>query len=137
MPHEADVPVLLFAPTGDDELAAAFDRADRFELTVATDVDTALDALHGEEPPPQLLVMEFEGEGEASRLLQTIKDDGRLRRLPVVTISDDDDACVHSYDQRANAHVERPSTPAAFDDAVRRIESFWTRTATLPPQTDQ
>jgi CheY-like chemotaxis protein len=137
MSHEADVDVLLYAATGDDALAAAFDRAERFHLTVVTDADEALDRMRrGEVPPPQLLLMEFEGDGDGMELLRTVKDDEQLRRLPVITISDSSSACELSYDQHANAHVERASDPAGFDEAVERIESFWVRAATLPPLTN-
>ena len=136
MSHRADVDVLLFAATGDEALAEAFDRADRFQLTVVNSAEAALDRMSGEVPPPQLLLMEFEGDGEGMELLRTVKDDERLRRIPVITISDTSDACELSYDQHANAHVERPTDAAGFDEAVERIESFWVRAATLPPVTN-
>jgi CheY-like chemotaxis protein len=131
------VDVLLFAVTGDEALVDAFDRADRFDLTVVNDADAALDRMRsGEFPPPQLLLMEFEGDGEGMKLLQTVKDDEKLRRIPVITISDSPTACERSYAEQANAHVERPSDPDGFDEAVDRIESFWVRAATLPPLTN-
>ncbi|SFL54123.1 hypothetical protein SAMN04487950_4143 [Halogranum rubrum] len=131
------VEVLLFAASGDEALTEAFDRAERFDLTVVNDAETALDRMRsGEVPPPQLLLMEFEGDGEGVELLQTVKADEQLRRIPVITISDSPTACEQSYDEQANAHVERPADPDGFDEAVDRIESFWVRAATLPPVTN-
>lgn len=136
MSNTADVDVLLFAATGDEALAEAFDRAERFQLTVVNSAEVALDRMSGEVPPPQLLLVEFEGDGEGMELLRAVKDDEGLRRIPVITISDTSGACELSYDQHANAHVERPSDPEGFDEAVERIESFWVRAATLPPITN-
>jgi DNA-binding response OmpR family regulator len=137
MSHEPTVEVMLFAATGDEALAEAFGRVERFRLTVVESVDAALEQLQdGEVPPPQLLLVEFEGDGDGMDLLRAVKDDATLRLLPVITIGDSPDACELSYDQRANAHVERPADAAGFDDAVERIESFWTRAATLPSVTN-
>jgi hypothetical protein len=112
---ETEVDVLLFAPTGDEALTDAFDRGERFQLTVVNDADVALDRIRsGEFPPPQLLLMEFDGGSDSVELLQTVKDDEMLRRIP----------------------VERPSDPDGFDEVVDRIESFWVRAATLPPLTN-
>ncbi|SEP22576.1 hypothetical protein SAMN04487948_12325 [Halogranum amylolyticum] len=137
MSSDTEVDVLLFTATGDGALANAFDRADRFDLAVATPTDATLDRLqNGEVPPPQLLLVEFEGDGDGMELLQLVNADETLRRLPIITIGDTPNARELSYDQRANAHVERPSDPDEFDEAVERIESFWVRAATLPPLTD-
>lgn len=131
------VDVLLFAVTGDEALAEAFDRAERFRLTVVNSADAALDRMQSDEhPSPQLLLVEFEGDGKGLDLLQSVKDDAELRRIPVITVTDSQIACEQSYDKQANAHVERPSDPDGFDEAVDRIESFWVRAATLPPVTN-
>lgn len=137
MSHEPAVEVMLVAATGDEALVEAFGRVERFQLTVVESVDAALEQLrNGEVPPPQLLLVEFEGDGDGMDLLRAVRDDPTLRRLPVITIGDSADACERSYDQQANAHVERPSDADGFDDAVERIESFWTRAATLPSVTN-
>ena len=67
-------------------------------------------------------------------VLDTIKADPRLRRIPVIvlTTSSSDADIEGSYDRGANAFVTKPSDLAGWNDALQRVERFWIDLATLP-----
>lgn len=69
-------------------------------------------------------------------VLEEIKSDPDLRRIPVVilTSSESERDIVDSYDDHANAYLTKPVTFDGFRDVVERIEGFWFCVATLPPR---
>ena len=67
-------------------------------------------------------------------VLAVIKEDEKLRRIPVVimTASDDERAFRLAYELYANCCVQKPSDLDQFTATVKKIERFWHREATRP-----
>ncbi len=68
-------------------------------------------------------------------LLRKVKQDKKLRHLPVVifTSSSDQKEVATAYREQANCFVTKPIDYQGFAKSLRSIEAFWFRTATLPP----
>jgi two-component system, chemotaxis family, response regulator Rcp1 len=68
-------------------------------------------------------------------VLATIKQDERLRRIPVVivTSSKADQDIAASYDLHANCFVTKPVDLDQFFNVVQAIREFWFVIAKLPP----
>jgi CheY-like chemotaxis protein len=60
-------------------------------------------------------------------VLAAIKQDGTLRRIPVVvlTTSESEEDVLRSYDLHANAYVTKPVDFDAFVRAIRQIDDFF------------
>ncbi|MFB6221875.1 MAG: response regulator [Halolamina sp.] len=71
-------------------------------------------------------------DGEA--VLETIRSDPELPRLPVVvlTSSDAKEDIVRSYELSANAYLTKPVSPEKFTETIHTFESFWLSSACLP-----
>ena len=67
-------------------------------------------------------------------VLQVIKSDPELRRLPVVmlTTSDDEVDVLESYDSHANSYITKPIDFEQFTQVVRTLEDFWFSIVRLP-----
>jgi CheY-like chemotaxis protein len=110
-------------------------------LTVARD-GAAAEALLSEPAPnaeaarPDLILLDLNLPRKDGReLLEMIKSDPRLRRIPVIilTTSCAHDDVVAAYDLNANAFVRKPIGVDSFIELVRAIDAFWLRSAVLPP----
>jgi CheY-like chemotaxis protein len=68
-------------------------------------------------------------------ILEFIKADPRLRRVPVVvlTTSAAEEDIVRTYDRHANAYVTKPVDVDRFLDVVRQIDHFYLTVVQLPP----
>lgn len=68
------------------------------------------------------------------QVLQTIKSDERLRRIPVVvlTTSRAPQDILASYDLHANAYVTKPINLEDFTDVVAEIDNFFGGVVSLP-----
>jgi CheY-like chemotaxis protein len=67
-------------------------------------------------------------------ILEFIKTDPRLRRIPVVvlTTSAAEEDIVRTYDRHANAYVTKPVDVDRFLDVVRQIDEFYLTVVQLP-----
>lgn len=77
---------------------------------------------------PDLILLDLDLPNMNGRdLLEIIKADPKLRRIPVVilTISESDKDVLHSYDMQANAYVRKPIDLDQFVKVVHSIEDFW------------
>ena len=65
-----------------------------------------------------------------------IKDDARLRVIPVVvmTTSEAERDLIKTYDLHANAYVVKPIDLQRFIEVVQAIENFWFTIVKLPPK---
>ncbi|WP_226003934.1 response regulator [Natrinema salinisoli] len=72
---------------------------------------------------------------DGCEVLEIIRDDPRLKPLPVLmlTSSEADEDVARCYDARANAYLTKPTDPAEFISLVDRFETFWVEQARLPP----
>ena len=69
-------------------------------------------------------------------VLEEIKSDPDLRRLPVVilTSSESESDVIDTYDDHANAYLTKPVSFAGFQEVVEKIEDFWFCVSELPPR---
>jgi CheY-like chemotaxis protein len=110
-------------------------------LHVVGDGAQALQFLRREEgysnaPTPDLILLDLNlPTMTGSEVLEYIKADPELRRIPVVilTTSNSEDDIVKSYDLHANCFVTKPIDFDEFASALRLVNEFWTRVARLPP----
>lgn len=110
-------------------------------LTVARDGVVADELLSESRPGaafsrPDLILLDLNLPRKDGReLLEKIKADPRLRRIPVIimTTSCAREDVVAAYDLNANAFVRKPMGVDSFVELVRAIDAFWLRSAVLPP----
>lgn len=105
----------------------------RNNVHVAVDGVDALDFLHrrgqhSNAPYPDLILLDLNLPRKDGReVLEDIKQDDRLKRIPVVilTTSQSEQDILDSYQLNANAYVTKPVDLEQFLAAVRSIEGFW------------
>ncbi len=88
-------------------------------------------------PRPDLVLLDLNfPKGNGFEVLEAVKGDDALRRIPVLvlTSSDSPDDVTRSYDLHANAYLTKPVDPEAFVSLARTIEAFWFGHALLPPE---
>ena len=86
-------------------------------------------------PRPDLVLLDiYMPRKNGQEVLQEIKDDPRLRRIPVVimTSSDDEREIMRAYERHANCYVTKPLDMDKFMEVVRSIEDFWLTVVRLP-----
>ncbi|HEX5043326.1 MAG TPA: response regulator [Candidatus Polarisedimenticolaceae bacterium] len=109
-------------------------------LNIAQDGESALAYLRQQGPyagavRPDLILLDLNLPGKSGHeVLAEIKQDESLRTIPtvVLTTSDREQDIKLSYELAANCFVTKPIGLNLFLQAVRKIEDFWIRTATLP-----
>ena len=110
-------------------------------LNVVDDGVKAIEYLH-QDPPyteatrPDLILLDLNlPKKDGREVLQEIKNDDHLKRIPVVilTTSDAENDIIKSYDLGANCYVTKPIGLEQFAYIVRAIESFWFTIVRLPP----
>jgi CheY-like chemotaxis protein len=112
------------------------------ELHVARDGEHALDFLRRRgryegAPRPDLVLLDLNlPRRDGREVLQVMKRDASLRRIPVVvmTTSSSEDDVRELYDLHANSFVTKPLELDDFMHAVQSIEGFWGHVARLPPE---
>jgi two-component system, chemotaxis family, response regulator Rcp1 len=111
-------------------------------LHVAGDGVEALAFLRHEEgysdaPRPDIVLLDLNlPRKDGRQVLQEIKEDLDLRRIPVVvlTTSEEEADVVGSYSQYVNCYINKPVDLEQLITIVKTIESFWFTIVTLPPQ---
>jgi two-component system response regulator len=84
---------------------------------------------------PDLMLLDLNLPRKDGReVLQEIKNDNKLKHIPVVvlTTSDTDEDILSSYDLGANCYVNKPLGMEEFAQIVRSIEDFWFTIVKLP-----
>jgi len=73
---------------------------------------------------------------DGREVLQEIKNDPELRRIPVVvlTTSKAEEDILRVYDLHANCYITKPVDLEQFIDVVKSVESFWFTVVKLPSQ---
>jgi CheY-like chemotaxis protein len=112
----------------------------RNELTVARDGQEALDILsaakNGERRYPGLILLDLNlPKVDGREVLEKIKADPKLRRIPVVvlTVVTSEEDIVRSYDLGVNTFISKPVGFQEFIKVVTTIKEYWLIIATLPP----
>ncbi len=88
-------------------------------------------------PRPDLLLLDLNLPKKDGRsVLAAIKQDSRLRRIPVVvlTTSQDRKDVFNAYDLHANCFVTKPSDIEQFNRVLKAIECFWLNVVELPAE---
>lgn len=111
-------------------------------LMVARDGEQAMKMVRREGeyaslPEPDLILLDLNLPRKHGReVLKEIKEDARLRRIPVLILTtskaeSDVNAC---YDAHANAFLAKPVAIDEFAKLTGLIREFWFNTAQLPPK---
>lgn len=147
-PQDAEPVEILLAEDnpGDVKLTEkALDRGQVLNnLSVVSDGVEAMRYLRQEEEyaeatRPDLVLLDLNmPRMDGTDVLEAIKSDDDLRRIPVVvlTSSEAEEDIVQSYDLHANAYLTKPVDFDGFLDIVSRIEDFWLTVVKRPPNDD-
>src|SRR3954469_16715869 len=114
----------------------------RNKLNVVPDGEEALAYLrregkYAEATRPDLILLDLNlPRVDGREVLQVIKEDQDLRRIPVVvlTTSQADEDIMRSYSLHANAYVTKPVDFDSFIAVVRQIDEFFVSVVKLPPR---
>ncbi len=102
------------------------------EVEHVRDGAAALGRLREQEDHPDLVLLDVGLPGRSGlEVLGELKEDPRLRRVPVVmlTSSAAEADVARSYDLHANSYLTKPVDLADFAGIVRALEAFWPLTA--------
>jgi len=143
MTGEAIEILLVEDNPGDVRLAreALKDAKVRNNLHVVGDGVEAMDFLHrkgkyAESPHPGLILLDLNLPRKDGReVLEEIKTDDNLKRIPVVilTTSKDEVDVLKTYNLHANCYITKPLNLDQFIAVVKSIEEFWLTIVRLPP----
>ena len=87
-------------------------------------------------PRPDLILLDLNlPKKDGREVLQDIKNDDALKRIPVVvlTTSKAEEDVLRTYNLHANCYVTKPVDLEKFIVVVKSIDVFWLTVATLPP----
>ena len=109
-------------------------------LIVVHDGQEAMDYLiqknHPDAVRPDLILLDLNLPRKTGyEVLEEIKNDNRLSRIPVVilTSSEEETDIVRTYSLHANAYITKPLDLNQFIKIVDSIENFWFTVVKLPP----
>jgi CheY-like chemotaxis protein len=91
---------------------------------------------HADRVRPDLVLLDLNLPRKAGlEVLEEMKADASLRRIPVVvlTTSDAELDIIRSYDLHANAYIKKPVDFDQFVSVVRQIDEFFVSVVILPP----
>jgi len=87
-------------------------------------------------PRPDIILLDLNLPRKDGReVLQEIKNDELLKRIPVVilTTSDNEMDILATYSLHANCYITKPVDFSQFMTVVKNIETFWFSIVKLPP----
>jgi len=90
-------------------------------------------------PRPDIILLDLNlPKKDGREVLQDIKSDENLRRIPVVvlTTSKAEEDVLRSYNLHANCYVTKPVDLEKFIVVVKSIDIFWLSVVALPLRTD-
>ena len=90
---------------------------------------------HAKAPRPDIILLDLNlPKKDGREVLQDIKNDDKLKRIPVVilTTSKAEEDVLKTYDLHANCYVTKPVDLEQFIRVVRTIDMFWLTVVTLP-----
>ena len=91
---------------------------------------------HQGAPRPDIILLDLNlPKKDGREVLQDIKNDAELKRIPVVvlTTSKAEEDVLRTYDLHANCYVTKPVDLEKFIVVVKSIDAFWLTVVTLPP----
>ena len=109
-------------------------------IQVATDGEMALKMLRGEQESSPAEIIDIVlldinlPKLDGKQVLEAMKKDPDLRRIPVVVLSSSkaEQDVLQSYDLQASGYIVKPLSFEKFIDVVSAIEEFWFSIVTLP-----
>ena len=87
-------------------------------------------------PKPGLILLDLNMPKKDGReALREIRDDPKLRRIPVValTTSDAEEDILRTYESGVNSYIKKPVTFDGFVDTVKHLGQYWFHLVELPP----
>ena len=90
---------------------------------------------HAGAPRPDVILLDLNlPKKDGREVLEEIKADERLRRIPVVvlTTSSSEQDILRTYDLHANCYITKPVDLEQFIEVVKGIEDFWLTVVKLP-----
>jgi chemotaxis family two-component system response regulator Rcp1 len=87
-------------------------------------------------PRPDIILLDLNlPKKDGREVLQDIKNDEALKRIPVVvlTTSKAEEDVLRTYNLHANCYVTKPVDLEKFIVVVKSIDAFWLTVVTLPP----
>ncbi len=111
------------------------------DLYFAYDGEQALDFLHrqgefDDAPKPDLVLLDLKlPKANGFEVLAVIKQDERLRRIPVIVLtnSERDEDMVRAYDSGAASYMTKPVDSKDFERLIQTVQEYW-RIARLPTE---
>jgi chemotaxis family two-component system response regulator Rcp1 len=91
---------------------------------------------YAQEPHPDIILLDLNlPRMDGRELLEIIKTDPKLRRIPVVilTTSKSEEDILKTYDLHANCFITKPVDLDQFMNMIRSMEEFWFMIVKLPP----
>ena len=88
-------------------------------------------------PRPDLILLDLNlPRKDGRQVLQEIKSDESLKRIPVVvlTTSKNEEDVLRAYELHANCYITKPVDFNRFMDVVKSIEDFWLTVVRLPDE---
>jgi len=109
-------------------------------LNITEDGEEAMEFLRKEgefanSPRPDLILLDLNlPKKDGREVLEEIKEDENLRRIPVVvlTTSKAEKDILKSYDMHANSYITKPVDFDQFIKVIKSIEDFWLEVVKLP-----
>ncbi len=137
--------ILLVEDSADDYEATvrAFKRANLLNpVTWCQSGQAALDFLFArdgtaEQPYPGIILLDLNMPGlDGRKTLQLIKQDVRLRQIPIIvlTTSSDERDVSACYQLGANTYIQKPVSFDGLIEAINRLKEYWFEFALLPKE---
>ncbi len=103
------------------------------ELYVVRDGQEALDFLYkrgqyADAPRPDLIFLDLKlPKVSGHEVLTTIKQDEKLRRIPVIvlTVSRSEEDMVKAYDSGASGYIQKPVSSSEFIKVITTVRDYW------------
>ncbi len=90
---------------------------------------------YSEAPRPDLILLDLNmPKMDGREVLQKIKQDDKLKNIPVVvlTTSQAEEDIIKSYDLNANCYISKPVDLDQFMEVIKSIKSFWLTVVKYP-----
>lgn len=87
-------------------------------------------------PTPDLILLDIKmPKVDGLEVLEKIKRDEELKRLPVImlTVSDREADVIKAYNTGVNSYIVKPVKFSDFLDVVARVKEYWITITKLPP----
>jgi CheY-like chemotaxis protein len=90
---------------------------------------------YADAPRPDVILLDLNlPKKDGREVLAEVKEDGDLRRIPVVilTVSDAEEDIIKTYNLHANCYIRKPLDLDRFIEVVKCINEFWLTIVRLP-----